>query len=142
MIRDPDVGKDIVQDVVLKLLENHTTIQIEVSLFVYLKRMVINASLNYLQSRKKLLFNIPEDQLTYQEPTDETSIRPLLEKGLQALSPKKRSIFILHRLEGLDHDEIAEHLGISRKTVENQLSMALSDLREFFRGKSHLIWML
>jgi RNA polymerase sigma-70 factor (ECF subfamily) len=54
------------------------------------------------------------------------------EVALQSLTPKRRTIFVLSRHEGLSNKEIASRLNVSVKTVENQMTASLSILREFF----------
>ena len=54
----------------------------------------------------------------------------LLAKGIAELPPKTRRAFELHKLEGLSQEETARALGVSRKTVEKQISSALHRLLE------------
>ena len=53
-----------------------------------------------------------------------------IEASIEALSPRRREIFLLSRNKGLKYREIAEELGISIKTVETQMGQALKELRE------------
>lgn len=55
----------------------------------------------------------------------ETALREALDK----LPPRCREIFVLHRMEGLKHREIAERLNISTATVESQMNIALRKLK-------------
>lgn len=50
--------------------------------------------------------------------------------AIDALPPERRKIFLLSKRDGLKYQEIAEELGISVKTVENQMGKALKTLRE------------
>lgn len=68
-------------------------------------------------------------------PEDATSARQRLQKLMEAveeLPPKTRRAFELHKLEGLSQAEAAARLGVSRKTVENQLAAALKALTAKF----------
>jgi len=67
--------------------------------------------------------NLGEEKITYQEM--ESSIEGVLEK----LPKKCREIFMLSRFDNLSNQEIAEKLGISKRTVENQITIALKLLR-------------
>jgi RNA polymerase sigma-70 factor (ECF subfamily) len=49
---------------------------------------------------------------------------------------RRKEIFKMSRYEGIKTDEIAETLGISKKTVENMLSLALSDIRKYVKKNS------
>jgi RNA polymerase sigma-70 factor, ECF subfamily len=78
-----------------------------------------------------------QDALSYlqisQEDGSSILIAAELEKSLEdalgSLPPKCREIFLLHRQEGKKHSEIAEELGISKNTVQRQISIALEKLR-------------
>jgi RNA polymerase sigma-70 factor (ECF subfamily) len=63
-------------------------------------------------------------------------LKSAIEKAVSELTPKCRLVFSMSRFEGLTNDEIAEHLDMSKRTVETQISNALkmfrSDLKHFF----------
>lgn len=67
---------------------------------------------------------------TTTEHVDYTFVREYLGKIVSRLPDKRREIFIKSRFEYKSVDEIARDMGISRKTVENQLTLALKYLRE------------
>lgn len=46
------------------------------------------------------------------------------------MPPKRKMIYKLSRIEGLSNEQIAEKLGIQKKTVENHLNIALNELRD------------
>lgn len=52
-----------------------------------------------------------------------------LEEIILAMPEKRRAVFILSRIQGLSNSEVAEHCGISIKTVEKHLAIALADCR-------------
>lgn len=57
----------------------------------------------------------------------------LVEVAVNEMPVQRRRIYILSREKGLSNSDIAEKLGISKKTVENQLSMALQELTYMIR---------
>jgi RNA polymerase sigma-70 factor (ECF subfamily) len=64
-------------------------------------------------------------------------------EAIRSLPEKCRQIFELNRFEGFKYAEIAEQLGISVKTVENQMSKALKLLREkLIHYLTLLLWMI
>jgi len=65
-----------------------------------------------------------------EEILSEKEINRLLELGIAELPEKCRQIFNMSRKEHLSTKEIAERLGLSPKTVENQLTIALNRLRK------------
>ncbi len=130
-------AEDIVQNVFLKLWDKRDEINIESTLGGYLYKSTVNACLNYLETNKRHLNYLEELKSTTvfaeANATHNISLKELealIERTLLNLPPKCRAVFILNRYEGLRYKQIAEHLDISVNTVENQMSKALSIMRE------------
>jgi RNA polymerase sigma-70 factor (ECF subfamily) len=62
----------------------------------------------------------------------------ILEDAISKLSPGYRSVFILHDIEGHEHGEVAEILGISEGTSKSQLHKARLKLRQLIREQASL----
>lgn len=129
-----EVAEEVVQDVFMTLWANAARIEIQTSLKSYLYGAVRNSSLNYIK-HEKVARKYVERQLQAsrnQETTDFLELDELNDKIVAALDkiPEKcREIFELNRFEGKRYKEIAEHLNLSLKTVENQMGKALKILR-------------
>ena len=136
-VRSREISEEIVQDVFIYLWEKREIINISISFKSYLYTAVRNKSINYLK------LQLPKDQIkedienfeiagTYNVESQMT-FKELSQKVNEAIDllPKKcRAIFILSRESGHTYKEIAEELGISIKTVETQMVIALRKLRE------------
>lgn len=134
ILRDRQVSEDITQEVLVNLWIKRTTLQVA-SLNAYLYTAVRYQVFNVLRSGKVKagLFNSLEELFSNnggEEILSEKEINRLLEQGIAELPDKCRQIFIMSRKEHLSTKEIAERLGISPKTVENQLTIALNRLRK------------
>jgi RNA polymerase sigma-70 factor (ECF subfamily) len=111
------------------------------ALWSWMKRVVINACLQYLRKRKDLNFETA-DFLDVTHPGEEDeAIYPemdtkILLNYLQRLPDGYRKVFNLHIMEGYSHREIAEYLGISLNTSKSQLSKAKSYLRNWIKEQS------
>ena len=135
-VTDPDVAEDLVQDFFVRLWVNSSKLEITTSLKSYLFTSVKNTAVNHLKHVKvKEQYGIQimqasphNDDPAYWEFT-EPELTELIEKGLEKLPPRCREIFILSRFEGKDNGKIAETLGLSKRTVELQISNALKILR-------------
>lgn len=129
LVNDTDVAEDMVQDAFMKAwlyLENGGEIE-HFSSFMY--RSVRNICLSYLRDRREMLdeSNIPEAG----EEEIDTSFRDArIWKAIDSLPEKCREIFLMSKRDGLTNEKIAEELGISIKTVKNQMTKAFSRLRE------------
>ena len=138
LLSDRNAAKDIVQDVFLQLWRTRSELKIVHSARGYLYRAVINGSLKYLEKRKRTLHIIeefpPAPDLIRSEVEEALQYEELekkYEKALDLLPPKCRAIFVLSRHEAMKYKEIAEHLEVSVKTVETQMSIALKRLKEY-----------
>lgn len=135
-VADPDVAEDLVQDFFVRLWMNSSKLEISTSLKSYLFTSVRNTAVNHLKHVKvqeRYGNQVIQASLTEEDPGNweftEPELTELIEKGMEKLPPRCREIFILSRFEGKDNGKIAEMLGISKRTVELQISNALKILR-------------
>lgn len=127
--------KDLVQEAFLKLWNNCHKVVYEKArafLFTVASRQMLNEL-----ARKKTVLNYatssPGKEFTNESPEyllQEKQYMDKLQQGIQALSEEQRITFLLNRIEGKKHQEIAEMLGISRKAVEKRIYTALKKLKE------------
>ncbi|MEM9363472.1 MAG: RNA polymerase sigma-70 factor [Bacteroidota bacterium] len=134
---DRNLSKDIVQEVMVRLWEKRKQLSIRGSLKGYLFKSCHNQFLQELRKDRKqpdLLDRIRWDAICecyFEQKEEDTSlVRPRLEELLDKLPPKCKEIFVMNKLERRKYREIAQHMGISIKTVENQMSKALRIIRE------------
>ena len=136
IIGKQDVTEDIVQDVFFEIWKKREQIMISTSLKAYLRRAAINKSLNHIRDQKMV---IDEDETAISDRVEFAKAHQLLELedlqgiinvAIDQLPEKCRIVFAMSRFEEMSYREIAESLGISIKTVENQISKALRHLRK------------
>jgi RNA polymerase sigma-70 factor (ECF subfamily) len=132
---DLETAKEIVQDLFVALYENRKSLLITNSLKSYLYQSVRNRCLNHLkhiQVDRRHMENLKLNQELSED------LEANIEKGeLEArifqivsdLPPRCQDIFKKSRVKGMKNKEIAEHLDISIRTVETQISNALKILR-------------
>jgi RNA polymerase sigma-70 factor (ECF subfamily) len=135
ILHDRDASEDVVQDVFAKLWTKKTEIPFLQSGKNYLFRVTVNATLDYLEKNKKVVrLNDETAHISFTNETEETldvkELEMKISKTLEELPPKCKAVFILSRYEGMKYKEIAEHLDISVKTVENHMGKALAHMRE------------
>jgi RNA polymerase sigma factor (sigma-70 family) len=126
--------QDIVQIAFEKLWKNCKNVLPEkAKSFIY--TVANNEMLNSI-SRKKTVLNYslqkPKDY-TVETPEfllEEKEYHDRLKKAIEELSEEQRVTFLLNRVEGKKHQEIADMLGISRKAVEKRIYTALNILRQ------------
>lgn len=128
IVDDADTAEDLVQDAFVKAwtyLEDGSEIENFTS-FMY--RTVRNVCLSYLRSRRETvgIEFIPEAS----DEEIDTSIRDArVWQAIDRLPERCRDVFLLSKRDGLSNEEIADELGISIKTVKNQMTKAFARLR-------------
>jgi RNA polymerase sigma-70 factor, ECF subfamily len=137
ILKDLDEAEEVVQSVFMDIWEKKNDLQINISLKSYLYRMVHNRCLNKLKHEKiKEQYKVYTYAQTQNNPSNaihltlQNELQQSIEDAIADLPEQCRLIFKLSRFEELKYSEIAEQLGISIKTVENQMSKALKILRE------------
>jgi RNA polymerase sigma-70 factor (ECF subfamily) len=136
IVSDADAAKDIVQDVFIKLWNNRSNIELGGQIRNYLFKATSHTALNYLRSIKRLDRLGDRSEVSRLEATsDHESVgykefELRVRESIDRLPPKCKAIYILSRHEGLKYQEIADSLGLSLKTVENQMGIALEKLRD------------
>lgn len=137
----PELAKDCVQEVFLKIWRNRKNWTINHSLSVYLFRAVRNQALNRVEKRDT------QESYTrqyYEEDFHKEGKRQQLSDSKHKLVEKiwtvadqlpqrRKMVFELHRKRGLSYKEIAKVMDITRKTVENHMGRALQDIRELIQ---------
>jgi RNA polymerase sigma-70 factor (ECF subfamily) len=140
--KDHRVAEDLLQDVFLKLWRTRALLNETQSLKNYLYTIADNLALNHIRHSKVVSHHHEEVTSKLFTCTDnpdflleEREWNDRLKRALEALPDKTRVIFLMSRIEDLTYDEIAERLGISKKTVEGNIVKALKQLRETFSIK-------
>jgi RNA polymerase sigma-70 factor (ECF subfamily) len=143
---DEDDAREVVHNVFINLWEKRASLDTSVSLKSYLFTAVHNRSLNMLRDRKKFSDDaVPEISSgeDIHAQIEAVELEERIGEVIAGLPEKCREVFELNRFGGLKYGEIAEKLGISVKTVENQMSKALKILREkLAHYLSLLVWIL
>ena len=135
-VQDTAVAEDVVQTLFLRLWERAEDLEITGSLQGYLYRSVYNECLNHLKHNKVKATHVRyvqrQGDVRSDQPLDavhQQQLEERLSEALKTLPEGCRTVFQLSRFESLKYQEIAERLGISIKTVENQMGKALRLLR-------------
>ncbi|SHJ89249.1 RNA polymerase sigma-70 factor, ECF subfamily [Arenibacter nanhaiticus] len=148
LCRDIYMSEDIVQNVLLKVWNHRQKLNAKYSLKSYLYQSIYNEFIDQHRKKSRLLSLEEEYIKTLNEIVNEednselTRLITLVKQEIQILPPKCKEIFILSKQEGLTYGEIAEHLNISFRTVENQMSKAFFIIRDKVGDKVHTLLFL
>jgi RNA polymerase sigma-70 factor (family 1) len=135
LTRDRASARDLVQEAFVKLWEAREHLDPARSLRSLLYQMVRNRGLNMMrndQNRQELLVKHyePAAPVMPDLDLDGNQLRQRLDGWMEELPERQREALRLSRFEGLAHDEIAEVMAISPRTVNNHLVKALRHLRQ------------
>ena len=144
ILRDEVEAEEIVQQVFFKLWERNVrkdsfgeNLSLTGSVSAYLYRAVHNESLNYLKHQKvrsnhqlHVAYNMNNEVEHPAKKVIAGELEKKIHSALNELPEQCRTIFQMSRFDELKYREIADKLGISVKTVENQMGKALKLLRE------------
>jgi len=139
-LRNGEDSKEVVQNCFMKLWKSKDKIDLDSpTIKSYLYAMARNALIDYVRKTKHSaevdLENVDSETVTEEQKAeiDPFLIRTEIAKAMEALKPKTKEIFRLNKLRGFTYNEIAEELGISVRTVEDNMSRALGIMRTELR---------
>ncbi|MGM0506381.1 MAG: RNA polymerase sigma-70 factor [Bacteroidota bacterium] len=148
VVKSESVAKDIVQETFIRVWTHRESLDPERSLSGFLHTVARNFSLNHLKRagydhelRGKIWEEIQNSQQRIRQEEElfaEESNR-LLQAAVDSLSPRKRLVFKLSRMEGYTHEVIALRLNISKNTVKNHIVQASKDVRDYLIRHSDLV---
>lgn len=136
LVHDENRAQDIAQDLFFKLWTQRDTLAVTGSLKAYLRKAMVNRCIDHIR-RQRRENNAPETsipQRAAEQPNADDlmaagELQQLINAAVDGLPPRCRVIFSLSRFHDLSNKEIAQKLDISVKTVENQMTKALKQLR-------------
>ena len=144
MTGNPTEAEDLTQEVFTHLFKKIGSFRGESAFTTWLHRMTVNLVIMYFRKQQnRLEFTAEEDETPDQivRGTENPNSMPVidkisLEKAISKLSPGYRTVFVLHDVEGYEHEEIAKMLGISVGTSKSQLHRARLNLRKLIREQT------
>lgn len=146
--RETFAAEEITQLVFLKVWEKRSQINEHLSFKSFLFSVAYNETISWLRKEKSQRRRVNEFVQTtglFSNETENTvefrNIEGLANQWIAQMPQKRKEIFGLSRVQGFSNKEIAEKLGISVKTVENQMTSALKFLREKL-GKNDILGLL
>jgi RNA polymerase sigma-70 factor (ECF subfamily) len=135
IVADAAQAEDIMQDSFIEAFQKISLFRGEGEFGGWLKRIVINNSINYLRSKREMAIldnhhqEVPDTKAEEQEIAENLFCRlEEIRQAMRKLSDDYRNILSLHLLEGYDHQEIAEVLQISYNNVRTRYSRAKQKL--------------
>lgn len=137
MLGSKEDAEDMVQDSFVEAFRNLANFRYESTFGSWLKRIVINKSINHLKSKKLPMVSMEDEDyhITAEEvhAFDEVDIQKV-KSGIKKLPLGYQQIINLYLIEGYDHEEIGEVLGIATSTSKSQYHRAKKKLLEIINA--------
>ncbi len=130
MLNNREDAEDILQEAFVECFRNIGTFRFESTFGAWLKKILVNKCINHLKKKKidlTLYDTLPP--VIYEEEEEVSYDTGKIFKGIEKLPDGYRVILTLYLLEGYDHSEISQILGISESTSKSQYSRAKDKLR-------------
>jgi RNA polymerase sigma factor (sigma-70 family) len=127
-VSDYEHAEDVLQDGFIKVFKNLDKFKHEGSFEGWIRRTMINTSLDYLRKGKNAPIDTDISEAEYLASDSEKSLSKLREEEIMALVQKMptgyRTVFNLYAIEGYSHQEIADELGVTESTSKTQYKKA------------------
>jgi RNA polymerase sigma-70 factor (family 1) len=139
LLDDREKSKDVVQEVFIKLWKNRASLEITYSIKAYLRKAVVNTTLNVIEQTKKTGHMALDEKIDFTDERTASSGHDLgelesrVQEAIAQLPARTRAVFTLIRMEEMSYREVASALTISEKAVEKEMMKALRILRSALR---------
>ena len=139
---DPHMASDLVQDTFVRVIERPET-QVQ-DIRAYLYTVARNLLLNHLKQEAcrctdvvapEALSDIPSDRPSPEEAVDSRLQLERIQTLVQELPRRTQEIFVLNRIDGLTHAEVASRLGLSESAVQKHLALAIAHMTRRLRAR-------
>lgn len=143
-VKDDMDAEDVLQEAFIKAFSKLYQFKNDVTFGAWLKRIVINKSIDFLKSKKQRLIDLEEAHLKVVDTTDDdkwlvedTITIDEIKEAINKLPDKYKYVVMLYLIEGYDHQEISEILDITEVTSRTQLFRGKSKLQELLEPKKY-----
>ena len=145
MVGNREDAEDVTQEAFTKVFQRLDTFRGDSTLGAWIKRVVINTSLNFVRQKKKLFFEEINDRtIIADEPEIDEAVWASdinnIHEAIKQLPDGCRVVFSLYMLEGYKHSEVADMLDITESTSKTQYKRAKRLIKEWILNKQQWIF--
>ncbi|SHG18592.1 RNA polymerase sigma factor [Flagellimonas flava] len=140
-VKDPDDAEDVLQESFIKAFQRIHQFRGEVTFGAWLKRIVVNRSIDFLKSKNQKMVEFKDNYLQVAEDDDWTVEDGIaletVREAIETLAEKYRYVVQLFLVEGYDHGEISQILGISDTASRTRLLRGKAQLKEILKKMTY-----
>jgi RNA polymerase sigma-70 factor (ECF subfamily) len=140
-VKNADDAEDVLQESFIKAFQKIHQFKGEVTFGAWLKRIVVNKSIDFLKTKKEHLIALDE---SYMQPieddnwtVDDGVTMDEIKKAIHGLSDKYKYVVLLFLVEGYDHSEISQILDITESACRTRLLRGKGYLKELLKIKRY-----
>lgn len=149
LLKDSDEAEEVTQSLFLSIWEKRSGLEITLSLKAYLYRAVHNHCLNRIkhygvrETHRAYTLHFQDDSHdSVTEAIYGSELEKRIERAVSKLPQQCQVVFRMSRFEELKYQEIADELGLSIKTIENQIGKALKIMRQELADYLPILYLL
>jgi RNA polymerase sigma-70 factor (ECF subfamily) len=143
MLQSVPEAEDMLQETYIKIFKNLKSFKLDSNFYTWANKIAINSCINH-QSKKGIDYTMDYEHEIEMKAADEEYSEDeikytvaMVNKGIMSLPNGYREIISLYLLEGYDHNEIGEILGISNSTSKSQYARGKKKLRELLSAQAN-----
>ncbi len=145
LVKSHNVAEDLSQEVFVNLWNSRHALDEVRSLNAYIYTIARNITIDYLRKKRPVCDQIEQNtDFLDGEMTDERYFAMekelMIRLAVATFPERRRRIFSMSRFEGMSNADIAEALGITKKTVENQINLSIREIKKIIEVFSILIF--
>ena len=140
-LKNEDDAEDVLQEAFIKAFEKIHQFKGEVTFGAWLKKIVVNRSIDFLKAKKEQLVALDETYMQIKDDEDWTVEDGVtleeVKNAMEQLPETYRTVVQLYLMEGYDHDEISQILGITGSSCRTRLMRGKAYLKEILKHKNY-----
>lgn len=141
-VKNGDDAEDVLQESFIKAFQKIHQFSGDVTFGAWLKRIVVNKSIDFLKSKKEKEVSLDEGYMQVVAEDDNWNVPAAIsieqvKCAIDELQDKYKYVVLMFLVEGYDHQEIAEVLDISESACRTRLSRGKGHLKELLKGEKY-----
>ena len=141
-VKNSDDAEDVLQESFIKAFQKLHQFKGDVTFGAWLKRIVINKSIDFLKTKKDKIEPLDERYMQVVQEDDNWNVPSVVSleqvrNAIDDLQDKYKFVVLMYLVEGYDHQEISEVLNISESACRTRLLRGKGHLKELLKGKKY-----
>lgn len=140
-LKNVDDAEDVTQESFIKAFQKIDQFKGDVTFGAWLKRIVINKSIDFLKSKRQIIVELDESFMSIAVDDDwsvDSSINiEEVKLAIENLPEKYRYVVMMFLMEGFDHNEISQVLGLTTSNCRTRLLRGKGLLKELLKNKGY-----